>query len=715
MFRYATTIFLSAFLLFQVQPLIGKFVLPWFGGSPGVWTACMLFFQMVLLGGYAYAHFISSRLSGDVQRAVHLSLLAVSLCFLPIAPNAEVWKPSGSVIPTERILLLLLATIGLPYFLLSSTAPLLQESYRRETDQPPYRLYALSNAGSLLALLTYPFVFEPQLKLHTQVITWSVGYVIFVLLCGVCAWRLASVPAATAKFDKQALKALRQAARPAATQIGLWLALAACGSVMLLATTNQVTQEIPPVPFLWVLPLALYLLTFIICFDHERWYHRGVFLVLLAAAVGLGFYALRYGQELPTWQQFTIYSATMFVCCMVCHGELACSRPAPQFATLFYFVVSIGGAVGGILVAIVAPWLLNGFWEYPLALAATVLLGGIGLLRTSGTRGPPPYWQWFAAGAAAVALFAGSAAWLSNPVTHAGTLVEQTRTFYGALRLSDVDDEHDLLGRKRVLTNGRVEHGVQYLDPVKRRWATTYYMPDSGVSVALDHHPRRAAADPSQRNLRIGVVGLGAGTLAAKARAGDYLRFYEINPDVIRISKEFFTFRDDSPATIEIVQGDARIEMERELDAKKPGKFDVLVIDAFTSDSIPMHLLTLECVQLYLKHLKPDGILCIHVTNMFLDLFQVVRGISQELRLSGVMIDAMANTSSGGYYSSWALFSANQAFFDNPLVVAAVQKSRTHNDTPVVWTDDYASLWQVLLAFRRPAALLPGNPAATMP
>ena len=405
MFRYATTIFLSAFLLFQVQPLIGKFVLPWFGGSPGVWTACMLFFQMVLLGGYAYAHFISSRLSGDVQRAVHLSLLAVSLCFLPIAPNAEVWKPSGSVIPTERILLLLLATIGLPYFLLSSTAPLLQESYRRETDQPPYRLYALSNAGSLLALLTYPFVFEPQLKLQTQVITWSVGYVIFVLLCGVCAWRLASVAAATARLDKQTLKALRQAGG-AATQIGLWPALAACGSVMLLATTNQVTQEIPPVPFLWVLPLALYLLTFIICFDHERRYHRGIFLVLLAAAVGLEFMpcvtarSCRRGNSSPFIRRRCSSAAWSATASWPGRDR---RRNLPRCSTWWFQSAE--------------PWAGSGRDRGALAVerflgvsaprAATVLLGGVGLLRTNGPRGRAPYWQWIAAGAVAAGLFAG--------------------------------------------------------------------------------------------------------------------------------------------------------------------------------------------------------------------------------------------------------------------------------------------------------------------
>jgi hypothetical protein len=380
---------------------------------------------------------------------------------------------------------------------------------------------------------------------------------------------------------------------------------------------------------------------------------------------------------------------------MVCHGELAQSRPAPHFATLFYLVVSIGGALGGVLVALVAPLLLSDYWEYPLGLVC------VGLFALGDTRARPARWEWVAGGLSATAMAVGLAAWLLNPTAEATTRVEKTRNFYGVLRVGEGNDSRDPLGAKRVLTNGRIEHGVQYLDAAKRRLPTTYYVPHSGVGLAIDHHPRRNASDPADRSLRIGVVGLGAGTLAANARPGDYLRFYEINPEVIRISNEYFTFRKDSAATIEIVPGDARIEMERQLAAGKPGLFDVLVIDAFTSDSIPMHLLTLECVRVYARHRKPDGILCIHLTNLFLDLTSVIRGISQELQLTGVIIDTSSSYATGAYYSTWALFSQNQKFFDDPVIVAAVQASAVHDSPAVIWTDDYASLWQVLTALRR--------------
>ncbi len=343
MLRYALTIFLSAFLLFQVQPLIGKVILPWFGGSPAVWTACMLFFQVLLLCGYSYAHLVTSRLSGKGLAALHGVLLLLALWFLPVAPG-EGWKPTGGEPPIVRILGLLTFTIGLPYFLLSTTGPLLQEGFRRETGHPPYRLYALSNVGSLLALLTYPFVFEPQLTLHTQVLAWSAGYLVFTglglwsVLVFFRRWGVPNVPADDAGAPA--------AERPATAQIMLWLALAACGSVMLLATTNQLCQEVTSVPLLWVLPLSLYLFTFIICFDHERWYHPGTFTVLLVVALALVCYAMFFGKEVSVWGQLAIYSAALFVCCMVCHGELVLSKPAPQHATLFYLMVAAGGRWG---------------------------------------------------------------------------------------------------------------------------------------------------------------------------------------------------------------------------------------------------------------------------------------------------------------------------------------------------------------------------------
>jgi hypothetical protein len=694
MIRYPLTIFLSAFLLFQVQPLIGKVVLPWFGGSPAVWTACMLFFQILLLGGYSYAHFVSGRFSPKAIAAVHGGLLLLSLAYLPVTP-ALAWKPTGSELPILQILGLLVFTIGLPYFLLSTTGPLLQESFRRETGRTPYRLYSLSNIGSLLALLTYPFVFEPRLTLRMQSLAWSAGYAAFVALCLWSAvafarvWRMAPQP--SEKVETASVEA-----RPTARTILLWLALAACGSLMLLATTNQLCQEVTSVPLLWILPLSLYLLTFIICFDHERWYHRNTFVLLLAGAVLLGCYGMFKGNELPVEQQLIVYSTALFVCCMVCHGELVRTKPAPEYATLFYLMVSAGGAVGGILVAIVAPLVLRGYWEYPIGLLTTVALALFSPQAKSETRFQLPRPAWIIGGALAVAFSVAVGVIVFRRGQALQTTLESTRNFYGVLRVNREESlQHDN-GPVRELIHGSIQHGFQFLDADKKNWPTSYYGHESGVGLAVDRHPRRQAEQPEDRALRIGVVGLGVGTMASYGRKGDTVRFYEINPEVIRLSDKYFSFLKDTPATVEVMLGDARITLERELAEGKPNKFDVLVIDAFSSDSIPMHLLTKESVDLFLAHLNPDGMLCIHISNRFLDLESVVLGIAQELGWPCVLIDTQSDASRGLHASTWVILTQNYAFLNDQVVRKSSGSSFPNQGEPVLWTDDYGSLWQVL-------------------
>ncbi len=708
MARYAITIFLSAFLLFQVQPILGKFILPWFGGSPAVWTTCMLFFQVLLLAGYSYAHLITGKLSPRAQTVCHVTLLAGSLWFLRIAPDATAWKPSGDEAPIGRILALLTATIGLPYFLLSSTGPLLQENFRRETGKTPYRLYSLSNVGSLLALLSYPFLFEPELTLQTQMLGWSIGYVLFVLCCGGCvlwfarAAHFASPPAGDEPAAPQATGP--DDAKPDWRHILLWLALAASGSVMLLATTNQLCQEITSVPFLWVLPLALYLLTFIICFDHERWYHRGTFQVLLLAVLSVIGYVLFIHANLGLWVQLMIYSTTLWVCCMVCHGELVRSKPAPRHATLFYLLVSAGGALGGVLVALVAPLVLPDFWEYQIGLGATILSAFVAARLQPRRAQPKPRARWLVGGAASIVLGAGIT-WTileyQEQPSRKETNLETTRNFYGVLRVNREENVYDPKvgdpnGPKLELVHGRIQHGFQYLDPDKRRWATTYYGPKSGIGVVIVNHPRRRAKEPAERSLRIGIVGLGCGTLATYGEAGDTIRFYEINPEVIRISNEYFTYRKDSPAQVEIVLGDARIKMEQEIAAGRPQRFDVLAVDAFSSDSIPMHLLTKQCVELFAQHLQSDGVLCLHISNNFLALSGVARGIAQAVGYECVRIYAKHDTTIGTNTSTWAILTLNREFLDSPAVQERIKPWTEDDPPPLVWTDDYGSLWQVL-------------------
>ncbi len=588
MILYATTVFLSAFLLFQVQPLIGKYILPWFGGTSSVWTTSLLFFQVALLAGYAYAHLIVSRLSPRAQGTLHLALLTAALLALPITPS-DGWKPGPADDPTWRILALLTVSIGAPYLLLSSTGPLLQGWFSRTyPGRSPYRLYALSNAGSLLALVSYPVVFERLLGLQTQTRVWSAGYVLFAVVCGTVAWRLLRAPPVAPAGDRAAdppAAARASGGRvdrerggseersPGRLDAVFWLALSAAGSTMLLATTNVITQDVAVVPFLWVLPLSLYLLTFIITFDNERWYDRTFFALMLVVAATAVIYAIYAGVELSLPAQVGIFSGVLFFVCMSCHGELVKLRPGPSQLTLFYLMVAAGGAIGGVLVAVVAPLVFDGFWEYHSGVfgACALVAAVIGRDQLRRRREQPARagetWQPLAAAAAVLAVVGGlfGLAWLlDEDVDRAhANVITMERNFYGVLRVVDALTD-DPAQRRIALVHGTILHGFQYQAAEKRGWATTYYGPESGVSIALNQHPRRrTTAGP----LRIGVIGLGTGTIAVSADAGDYLRFYEINPTVVELSGEYFTFVSDAVARgadVDVFLGDARIVMERQ-------------------------------------------------------------------------------------------------------------------------------------------------------
>ncbi|MBI3468632.1 MAG: hypothetical protein HY000_36990, partial [Planctomycetes bacterium] len=585
MARYALTIFLSAFLLFLVQPLIGKYILPWFGGAPAVWTTCMLFFQVLLLGGYAYAHWLADRVAIRKQTTIHLALLALSLVFLPITPK-EFLKPTGGGWPQLQILLLLLATIGAPYVMLSSTGPLLQSWFSRTHEgRSPYRLYSLSNLGSLLALLSYPFLVEPNVRLRHQAVLWSVGFAVFAALCGWCALRVrrkdgviedcglqiadlgmtADLQSAI-RNPQSAIPPASLVQRPTFSAITLWLLLSLAGSVMLLATTNMICQEIAVVPFLWILPLALYLLSFIICFDSPRWYLRWLFLPLLTLAIAA--WCLTIGHESLTrvvmwtgwfehsplprleeesrkfiedysivvfgnsplpwmrknlglsinrptlWAQIGIYLAVLFACVMACHGELARSKPQPRYLTLYFLTVSIGGAAGGIFVALIAPYVFPWFWEYQLGLLATGVAVLWSLIRDPRVPvgGDWRAVRWGLLGTACVLLAPLAGVFWLHVKQHDRDAKYVNRNFYGVLR---VDEEERDLGRIRVLTHGEINHGYQFLDPQMRRWPASYYARDTGISIAARFHPRRLSTDPAQRSLRVGIVGLGAGCIAA--------------------------------------------------------------------------------------------------------------------------------------------------------------------------------------------------------
>ncbi len=958
MFRFAATIFVSAFLLFQVQPLIGRFILPWFGGGPSIWTSCMLFFQILLLGGYLYAHLISVKLKFRAQVITHLTLLGISLLFLPISPG-ESWKPTADQSPLLHILLLLMATVGGPYFVLSSTGPLMQKWFSQTSPgRSPYRLYALSNIGSLLALLSYPFAFEPWLTLRQQVWSWSAAYGVYVALavwCAVRVWRLqdsdvslegaSSTEANTGGSDSLNDSRIR---RPGFGLMLLWLGLAACSSAMLLATTNQLCIDVATVPFLWVLPLSLYLISFIICFDGPKWYDRRAWGLLLIACCPVASWVISEGADVNITKQVAIYSTMLFACCMTCHGELVSCKPHPKYLTLFYVLVSAGGALGGIFVAVVAPYFFFGYWEYHISLVAccamtliawsaqrlwlrtpslefwiwtglttinisvvwhyvylprvafmegtaeTVVFGAYALVQfagliLTGVQAHRPVvrtivwvfvplissglllgygyydcpemlhpdiqfklyplafaspiaalaicwvarwigkfldrvyliaavyviagvfcgWLWyeewnaisltnvthqriyvaliavaafsplfavtrllipgvkdeasrrlFSLGAIypvvcgvcgflmrqevlegwqAISLMSTTAAalmmewsscgfrgsekpslgfWFWVPSTTmvllltnhlaeivksdteatAGTsIIHTSRNFYGVLRVKHEeaeDEDEDFIPPKNALTHGQIRHGFQFVDEFWKRQPTTYYGRESGIGLAIVS-ARRKAEQTDQHGLRVGVVGLGTGTIAAYGEDGEYIRFYDINPAVIKLSDNIFTYLKDSPAKTEVVTGDARIVMEREIASGNGQQFDVLAIDAFSSDAIPVHLLTSECGEIYREQIRPGGILAIHISNRFLDLNPISRGLAEHLGWQAVRIENGNDTLTGVFSSTWILLSSRTDLAEDPLIEDAVDPWLPE-ERVLHWTDDYSGLWQVL-------------------
>ncbi|HUI99504.1 MAG TPA: fused MFS/spermidine synthase [Usitatibacter sp.] len=667
---HAATVFLSAFLLFLVQPLLAKQILPWFGGAAIVWTLCMVFFQLVLLLGYAYAHWLAKRRTARTQAYVHVALLAASVAFLPIAPDPS-WKPHGGDDPVTGVLGLLFATIGLPYLVLSSTSPLVQSWYARSRPGgSPYRLFALSNLASMLALLGYPFLIEPWLATREQARAWSAGYAIFALACGALAWRGRSLPIAPG--EPVSGDAPRERPPPAG-RIGLWLALSATGSALLLAVTNHLTQNIPSFPLLWVVPLAVYLLTFILCFEGERWYRRDGFLAALGWALCImAWFLVDRSLEFRLGWQVGAFTLGLFVACMFCHGELARSRPGARHLTLFYLVVSAGGVLGGVLVGIVAPLVLPGYLELQIALVVLAYLAVWLNLRR-----PLPVVALLVAIACATS---GALAWRVRNFTEGTVYIE--RDYYGVLRVKEaLVNPADPDTRYRSLVHGSILHGEQWLAEKYRRTPTTYYRTSSGIG--------RTLLEFAGKPTRVGVIGLGAGTLAAYARADDAYRFYDIDPAVPRVANTWFTYLRDSPGKIDVVLGDARLSLERE----PPQRFDVLAVDAFSGDSIPVHLITEEAVKAYLRHMKPGGVIAFHVSNRFLDLKPVLLAIAAKEGLEFAYLRESGEE--GGTTSDWVLLTRDKRFLARPSI-AEITEPVAPDPGFRPWTDDYSSLIEVL-------------------
>jgi hypothetical protein len=677
MFVYAATIFLSAFLLFQVQPMIAKFVLPWFGGSAAVWSASLLFFQLILLAGYLYAHCLIRYLKPKQQMGVHGALLLISLVTLPIIPK-DYWKPVGGSDPLLGILLLLGATIGLPYFLLSSTSPLLQAWYlRTKSNVIPYRLFALSNFGSMLALLSYPFLVEPNITLRLQARIWSMGFAAFAVACALAAWKSRS------GTDPLQAAAQEDAPAPRFSSILLWISLAACASTLLLSTTSHLTQNVAPIPLLWIAPLSIYLLTFILAFESDKFYQRWLFLPLGLVALGTFTYGMsEYENNSDVIKRLIpMLCGALFIACMVCHGELAKRKPHPRYLTLFFLMVALGGAIGGIFVALIAPRIFPNYWEMPIAITGLGVL--IAIVYSYDDDGVP---RPLAVRASLLIMALSFGVYLARIERRANQeYILAARNFYGVLRVRDDPPEGGVNGI-RVLIHGTINHGTELLSPGGGRIPTSYFGETSGISRAIR---TKGEAGP----IRIGILGLGAGVTATLARAGDTLHYYEINPLVFQIAQTKFDFWKDCPADKHLYFGDGRLTLEG---MQTSENLDFLAMDAFTSDAVPMHLLTREAYAVYRRHLKPDGVLAINISNRYLDLEPIIAQAAKEMGWSGVVVYDEGDSESYYVSNTWILLSKSSAVFADPNFQDAYTTALQPRKGFRAWTDDYSNIIQIL-------------------
>ena len=676
--HFAVVITLSAFLIFLVQPLIAKQILPWFGGSAAIWTTCMVFFQSALLAGYAYADWAPRRLGVRKHARIHAALVAMSLVALPITVSSF-WKPADGAAPIPQILGLLAATIGPPYVVLSATSPLVQIWFSRvHPHRDPYRLFALSNAASLAALLCYPFLVEPRLALRDQAWGWSILYATFVLLMCALAVRVSRrADPVRADVDQASVVGPATAAAAPSVRTQLWwLLLAGTASALLLGVTNHVTENIASVPLLWLMPLTIYLLTFILCFDGQHWYSRESFFGPVLIAVGaMGWLVIDKTHQFDLLMQSVVFGIGLFLVCMFCHGELVAGKPDPRFLGRFYVIVSLGGALGSALVAFVAPVVLPSYYE------VSLILVGVTLLLCTAAR----LWSRRALALGLAGVVGASVVAYLNVQNDRQDALWMGRNFYGALKVRayeapDSDNYH------RRLVHGAILHGEQFQAPWAKEFATSYYTGTSGIGRAIDLKENESDA------IRVGMIGLGVGTIATYGRKGDVLRFYEIDAQVPIVAKKYFSYLQDSEAAIDIVLGDARLSLERET----PQGYDVLAVDAFSGDAIPAHLITREAVQLFRRHLAAGGILAYHVSNRYLDLAPVLGKIAVAEKMAALHIDdykGIGDSNPIKSPSTWVLLA------EKPETLAPLQQfGKEPVDKPDwrMWTDDYHNLFQVL-------------------
>jgi spermidine synthase len=664
---YGTTAFLSAFLLFLVEPMAAKRLLPMLGGSSAVWLTCLVFFQTTLLLGYLYAHWLNRSAFTRARQSLHIAFLV--LAAVTLAPPVLLKSINGTTHPVTTIFTTLTTTIGLPFLLLASTSPLLQVWLaRREGGTVWYRLFALSNVGSLLALLAYPTLVEPHLTLKLQRSLWAMGFLVYAILCAILARR--------AHTNAQPSPQTESTAAPTSHAVKwLWFLLPMVAAMQLSAVTSHLTVNIAAIPLLWILPLTAYLLTFILAFEFPTLYRRAIvvrLLVLMLASLG---YALSKAEtSFPIGLNITFFLIECFLACLFCHAEAYALRPQrTSETTLFYLLIAAGGAAGTFFIGIASPLLFSANYDLAIAFLLTAVLA----LWVTWRDGWPQRLLW----STASVLLLGLLVMLHNGYKHEAIFL--ARNFYGSLRVKQTSTPAQS-APVRMLLNGTIQHGTQLFAPGKAKIPTTYYAPDSGIGLALLH-----CCEGRHRN--IGVVGLGAGTLAAYGALGDRIRFYEINPLVQPIAQNLFTYLRDSEARITFADGDARTSLILE----PAQNFDVLVVDAFSGDAIPLHLLTTEALALYRRHLTPSGILAFHVSNQYLDLAPEIAQLATSADMTARVVDSPASESRGAYRSTWVLVSNNTAFFDRPDI-AAVALPVDPIPGLRTWTDDYSSLLPIL-------------------
>jgi hypothetical protein len=698
MILYALSIFVSAFLLFQIQPMISRYILPFFGGTPAVWSTVLLFFQVLLTGGYAYASWLIRRVQSKMQIGVHIAVLAASLIVVatlgwfwpsPVTPGPG-WKPLGVDTPIFDIFKLLIVAVGLPYFLLSTNSPLMQAWFNRsKPGRSPYWLYALSNIGSLLGLITYPFLIEPNLTLKTQGWVWTAGYTLFVLLAGLGAFKSTRITIKVPDIPKTAETPLADAKPSIQVQV-LWILLSAIASTLLLATTTQITQEVAAIPLLWVLPLSIYLISFILTYSNERWYSRKVFGPLMIFA-SMGFFWALANTHLPLLTLIIIYCFMLFVGTMICNGETYRLRPDPSRLTHFYLMTSIGGALGGIFVNLVAPYVFNGYWELPISCSLVLaLVLALFVLRKNTHQGIRVRFihNVMVSGTFFLVGFMSLYVLMGGKTT--GHIFE-ARNFYGMVRVKDVA-KNDPVWHNYEVAHGITIHGKQFIAPDKHRLPTAYFTEQSGIGLAMLNNPKYT------HEMRIGILGLGIGVLAAYGQPGDTYRFYEINPIMVALAEGrggYFSYLSDCQAEHTVILGDARISLERELATTGSNNFDILVIDVYSGDAVPVHLITREAFDIYLKHLAPDGILAAHISNRYLDLVPVLWQHSKNFHLKMAVIYTEAD-SKLMMPSLWVLMSHSPALLQIPAIAERAIPMDAFNTNIPQWTDDYSNLFQII-------------------